>query len=358
MKPIGLDRARILVVDDDPTIGFLIQTALQVAGYRFVSVVTDAREATDRFRTVMPDLVVLDFHMPHMDGFSLLHRLTAEMPVDLPVPVLMLTADISPEVKREALLAGAKDFVEKPFDNTELLLRIRNLLETRLLQLELIVENETLEERVSSRTIELEHARREALEHLAVAAEFRDDMTGEHAKRVGRFAALIAQSMGQTEEVIALLARAAPLHDIGKIGIRDDILLKPGPLTAEEFELMKKHTQIGGQILADSKVRVLQMAREIALTHHERWDGKGYEGLKGLEIPVSGRITALADTFDAMTHDRPYRKGSPPEVALEEIHQQRGRQFDPEVVDVVEGTDVILRLSEEGPVDDLREVAI
>lgn len=355
MKALGLKRARIMVVDDDPTVGFLIQTALQVDGYRFVSIVTDARDAAERFRTVMPDLVVLDFHMPHLDGFTVLRRLSAEMPIDLPVPVLMLTGDIAPETKREALLAGAKDFVEKPFDNIELLCRIRNLLETRLLQLELIVENETLEERVSTRTIELEQARREALEHLAVAAEFRDDMTGEHAKRVGRLAALIAERMGQPEAVVALLARAAPLHDIGKIGIRDAILLKPGPLTKEEFELMKRHTQIGGQILADSKVQVLQMAREIALTHHERWDGRGYEGLEGQEIPISGRITALADAFDAMTHDRHYRKAIPVAQALEEICEESGRQFDPEAVEAIRGNGFI-RLAEEKEVD-LRETA-
>jgi putative two-component system response regulator len=270
----------------------------------------------------------------------------------------MLTGDIAPETKRQALLAGAKDFVEKPFDNTELICRIKNLLETRLLQLELIVENETLEERVSTRTIELEEARREALEHLAVAAEFRDDMTGEHAKRVGLLASLIAKEMGQSEDVVGLLSRAAPLHDIGKIGIRDSILLKAAPLTKEEFEVMKRHTQIGGQILADSKVKVLQMAREIALTHHERWDGRGYEGLKGREIPISGRITALADAFDAMTHDRHYRKAIPTEEALEEITEESGRQFDPDVVTALCEGDVIIRLSQNESVDGKREIAI
>ena len=347
---MDLTKAHILVVDDDPAIALMLETTLTLAGYHSVTAITDARWAAHTFLTIRPDLVLLDLHMPHLNGYELLQSLSMELPAGAPVPVLVLTGDLEVGAKREALKAGAKDFVSKPFDETELRLRIKNLLETRFLQLALIRENETLEERVRERTMELEAARSEALDHLALAAEFRDDATGEHAQRVGRIAALIARAMDLPDDVVTLLGRAAPLHDIGKIGIRDSILLKPGPLTKSEYKEMQRHTHIGARILASSKARMLQVAGEIALTHHERWDGKGYEGMEGLQIPVSGRITALADAFDAMTHDRPYRKGCSTEEALGEIRAERGRQFDPDAVDAFENEARVVELDRRDPV--------
>src|SRR5687768_3359669 len=247
---MDLTKANILVVDDDPSIALLLETTLTLGGYHSVTAITDARWAAHTFLTMRPDLVLLDLHMPHIDGYELLQSLSMELPVGAPVPVLVLTGDLDVSAKRDALKAGAKDFVSKPFDETELMLRIKNLLETRFLQLTLIRENESLEERVRERTMELEAARSEALDHLALAAEFRDDATGEHAQRVGRVSALIARAMDQPEEVVSLLGRAAPLHDIGKIGIPDSILLKPGALTEDEFTLMRRHTHIGAQILS------------------------------------------------------------------------------------------------------------
>lgn len=192
---------------------------------------------------------------------------------------------------------------------------------------------EILEHRVKARTADLEEAQLEILERLALAAEFRDDETGQHTQRVGRTAAILARALDLPSEQVKLIQGGAPLHDMGKLGIPDEILRKPGKLTVEEFEVMKTHTTIGAQILSGSRFPILQKAEEIALTHHERWDGAGYAGLAGERIPLSGRIVALADVFDALTNDRVYRKAMPLEEALAEIELQRGRHFDPEMVD-------------------------
>lgn len=192
---------------------------------------------------------------------------------------------------------------------------------------------EILEHRVKARTADLEEAQLEILERLALAAEFRDDETGQHTQRVGRTAAILARALDLPSEQVKLIQGGAPLHDMGKLGIPDEILRKPGKLTAQEFEVMKTHTTIGAQILSGSRFPILQKAEEIALTHHERWDGTGYAGLAGERIPLSGRIVALADVFDALTNDRVYRKAMPLEEALAEIELQRGRHFDPEMVD-------------------------
>jgi putative two-component system response regulator len=192
---------------------------------------------------------------------------------------------------------------------------------------------EILEHRVKARTADLEEAQLEILERLALAAEFRDDETGQHTQRVGRTAAILARALDLPSEQVKLIQGGAPLHDMGKLGIPDEILRKPGKLTVEEFEVMKTHTTIGAQILSGSRFPILQKAEEIALTHHERWDGTGYAGLAGERIPLSGRIVALADVFDALTNDRVYRKAMPLEEALAEIELQRGRHFDPEMVD-------------------------
>jgi putative two-component system response regulator len=250
------------------------------------------------------------------------------------VPILVLTADATHDTKRRALRAGARDFLTKPIDQVELCIRVRNLLQVQHLQARLAEQNANLEAEVAERTSDLELARLEILERLAVAAEFRDDETQQHAWRIGRACALLGEQLGMPKHEAELLRRAALLHDIGKIGISDLILLKPGKLTDEEFALVKRHTTIGAQILADSTSPLLKLAREIALTHHERWDGGGYpDGRAGEEIPLAGRIVAVADVFDALTHERPYKQAWPLEDAVTEILAQAGRQFDPKVVD-------------------------
>ncbi|MDQ3645859.1 MAG: response regulator [Actinomycetota bacterium] len=329
----SLARARLLIVDDQQTNVTLLERLLRREGYNDVIGLTDPREVSAFMDGWRPDLVLLDLQMPHLDGYGVLEELRGSIPAGEYLPILVLTADISPETKRKALSAGAKDFLSKPFDPVEVLLRIRNLLESRFLHLQLKGQNEILDARVRERTSDLEDARAEILERLAVAAEFRDDDTGQHTKRVGESSALVAQAMGLPGEVVELFRRAAPLHDVGKIGIPDRILLKPGKLTKEEFEIVKTHTVIGARILSGSTVPLLLCAEEIARTHHEHWDGRGYDGLVGADIPVSGRVVAVADVFDALTHDRPYKHAWPIEQAVDEITHQRGAHFDPVVVD-------------------------
>jgi putative two-component system response regulator len=245
----------------------------------------------------------------------------------------MLTGDDTPEAKREALSRGAKDFLNKPFHSDEVLLRIGTLLETRFLYLQIQSQNQILEAKVRDRTRELEAAQIEIIERLARAAEFRDDNTGQHTERVGQMAALLARQIGLSDTQVSLIRRAAPLHDVGKIGIPDSVLLKLGKLTAAEFELVKTHTTIGARILSGSRFTILRLAEEIAFNHHERWDGHGYNGISGSEIPLGGRIVAIADVFDALTQQRPYKPAWPVSEAIAEIDRQRGRQFDPALVD-------------------------
>jgi putative two-component system response regulator len=210
-------------------------------------------------------------------------------------------------------------------------LRVRNLLETRFLHLRLSNQNEALEELVGERTQELREAQREVVARLALAAEYRDDETGQHALRVGRLAERIALELGLPADEALRIGQAAPLHDVGKIGIQDLILLKPGKLTPDEYGVIKRHTTIGAGILCGSRSPLLQLAEAIALYHHERWDGGGYAGLAGETIPLEARIVAVADAFDVMTHSRRYRAALAREAALAEIERQSGKQFDPAI---------------------------
>lgn len=324
---------RILVVDDEPANVVLLEKMLGRAGYAHVSTEADGRSALAALAEGAFDLILLDLHMPGLDGFGVMTALRDMVAADDYLPVLVLTADVTRETKTKALSLGAKDFVTKPFDRDEVLLRVRTLLHTRSLHLELKRSNDTLAQKVRERTRDLEEAQLETMERLAIAAEYRDDDTGEHARRVGEMAARVARRLGKSDDEIAQIRRAAPLHDVGKIGVSDTILLKPGRLTPEEFDAMKKHTSIGAKILSGSRSACLQMAEVIARTHHERWDGSGYEGLAGEDIPLHGRIVAVADVFDALTSDRPYKSAWSAADALAEIKAQRGRQFDPQVVD-------------------------
>jgi putative two-component system response regulator len=326
-------RGKILIVDDEEANVALLEELLLNAGYLNLISTTDPRQVLPLFLDFQPDLILLDLQMPYLDGHALMRQLGPRIPPGSYLPILVLTADLSPEAKQRALSLSAKDFVNKPFDRAEVLLRIRNLLETRLLYLQVQNQKELLESRVAERTQELQDAQTEILERLARAAEFRDDNTGQHTRRMGETSALIARVLGQPDPWVELMRRAAPLHDLGKIGIPDSILLKPGKLTAEEFEVMKTHTVIGSSILSGSRSPALQMAEVIALTHHERWDGTGYARLKGETIPLEGRIVAVADVFDALTHVRPYKPAWPTDEALQEIAHQSGRHFDPRIVE-------------------------
>jgi putative two-component system response regulator len=328
-----IHHCRILIVDDQEANIRLLERILRHAGYINLSGTTDSRQVLRFFTRFAPDLVLLDLTMPHVNGFEVMELLRPLIPDEDYLPILVLTADVTDEVKLRALSAGAKDFLIKPFNNIEVLLRIENLLKTRLLNLQLREQNQALNEKVRERTLSLEEAQIEILQRLAHAAEWRDDVTGRHTRRIGTMAARVGRTLGLSQDETELLLLAAPLHDVGKIGIPDSILLKPGKLTSNEFEVMKTHTTIGANMLSGGNSDLVKTAETIALTHHERWDGSGYpHGLTGNQIPVVGCIVSIVDVYDALTHHRPYKEAWPPEEAVEEIERQSGNQFDPEIV--------------------------
>jgi putative two-component system response regulator len=330
----AMEDLRILVVDDRPENAMLLERLLRRWGHRAVTTTTRSTDVALLCAASEYDLLLLDLHMPSPDGFAVMEQLRDQIAATVSLPVLVLTGDATDEVKRRALSGGARDFLTKPFDQHEVRLRVRNLLEIRRLQLQQRQTELELEARVAARTAELEEARLEVLERLATAGEFRDDETGEHARRVGCTAQLLADAIAAGDDATRRIGIAAPLHDIGKIAIPDALLLKAGRFTRSEHAVMQRHTSIGADMLAGTSSGLLALARDIALTHHERWDGGGYpNGLAGDEIPLAGRIVALADVFDALTHARPYKAAWTVEDAVEEILRQGGEQFDPELVE-------------------------
>jgi putative two-component system response regulator len=240
------------------------------------------------------------------------------------------------ETKVRAMREGAKDFLAKPVDLDEFLARVHSLLDTRFMNLRLNETRSTLQEVLQRRTSDLRQAHLEALERLGRVAEIRDDPTGQHPARIGRLSALIAQELHMSQEDVEAIMRAAPLHDIGKVGIQDQVLLKSGGLVPEEREIVREHVVVGAELLSGGKSEIIQMAQVIALYHHERWDGQGYpNGLAGEQIPMVARIVAVADTFDALTHMRPYKEAWSVTQALAELQRESGWQFDPEVVEAL-----------------------
>jgi response regulator RpfG family c-di-GMP phosphodiesterase len=282
-----------------------------------------------------PDLILLDYMMPEMDGITFLYRFRA-MPGMGEVPVVMVTADHESEVRHRALEAGANDFLTKPIDKTEFMARMKNTLALRRSERALANRAEWLAQEVKKALADVEMREREAIFLLAKAAEYRDPETGAHIMRMSHYTRLIGEKLGVATEELDLLLAAAPMHDVGKVGIPDAILLKPGKLDDAEFTVMKQHAVIGWRILQGHSVgnRMLAMAAEIALAHHEKFDGSGYpRGLKEDGIPLSGRIVAVADVFDALTSARPYKKAWSPDEAAAFLHQNAGHHFDPTCVD-------------------------
>ncbi|MBX6363038.1 MAG: response regulator [Gemmatimonadetes bacterium] len=328
--------ARILVVDDQPANITLLEQILTQVGLRNLCTTTDSTAAADLFSQFQPDLVVLDLHMPVMDGFAVMAEIQRRLAPGTYLPILVITSDSRAATSRQALALGATDFVTRPLRVAEVLLRIRNLLETRSLHERLRERNAGLEAEVRRRTKRLAEAQTEALELLALAAEYRDDQTGRHTRRVGALAALIAREMGLSEQEAEQIRDAALLHDVGKVGVPDRILLKEGSISDAEREIMQRHTLIGMRILSRSAFPVMRLAAEIAASHHEWWDGSGYpRGLRGEEIPLAGRIVALADVYDSLTHARPYKRAWTQEEALAEIASGRGTHFDPRAVEAI-----------------------
>ncbi len=338
---VDVHEATIFVLDDEPANVVLLQRILQGDGYCNIRSATDSRLGLQQCLENPPDLLMLDLMMPHFDGYQVLETLRAAWGPENAIPILVLTADASREACRRALSLGATDFVNKPIDMMETRLRASNLIKSRLLAQQLRAVNAQLEARVMQRTRELERinldlqeSQTEALEKLAQAAEFRDDDTGEHIQRVGRCAEKLALQLGLSAHEASLIGRAATLHDIGKIAIPDSILLKPDRLTNEEFGIMKTHALTGAALLSHSRSPLMQRAEVIARTHHERFDGNGYPvRLAGKSIPLEGRIAAVVDVFDALTHERPYKAAWPIEGALAEIRRCAGTHFDSRVVE-------------------------
>jgi putative two-component system response regulator len=326
-------RAKILIVDDQEQNLRLLRRILENQGCEQIRETTQGSQAVGIVDEFAPDLVLLDLHMPDPDGFEILRLLKNRLSGPRGLAVLILTGDATRDTKRAALSLGARDFLAKPFDSGEALLRIGNLLETRFLYQELELQNAQLEMRVRERTADLAESQVETLERLARASEVRDDETGRHTQRVGELSAAIAWAYGLSDRMVELIRQAAPLHDVGKIGIPDAILLKPSGLSPEELAVMRSHTFNGARILSGGKSELIQMAERIALNHHEQWNGTGYpKGLKGSAIPIEARIVAVADCVDALTHNRPYRPSKPIDMVIDEVKRCSGTQFDPDVV--------------------------
>ena len=337
----------ILIVDDEPANLKLLERMLSMDGYLNIVATDDPRKVSQLYKEHRCDLVLLDIRMPHMNGFEVLAELK-KASTDPPL-VVVLTAQTSHEYRLRALTEGARDFIGKPFDRAELLARVANMLEMHLLQKQVREHNKILEEKVRERTAELYNTRLEIVRRLGRAAEFRDNETGMHIIRMSKISALIGQGSGLDLEQCEMLLNASPMHDIGKIGIPDHVLLKPGKLDPAEWEIMKTHARIGADILAGHESELLEMARVIALTHHEKWDGTGYpQGLAEKAIPLPGRIVALADVFDALTSVRPYKKAWSVDEAVRFIEENSSKHFDPQLVTVfTQSLDAIVSIKED-----------
>lgn len=341
----------VMVVDDEFVNVKVVRKYLKDAGYENFVTTNDSREALNLVRQQRPDVVILDVMMPHVDGLQILTAIRRD--ADLRhIPVLILTASDDTQTKLDALQLGATDFLRKPVDPTELVVRVRNVLIVKRHLDQLADHSAQLEKEVQKRTQELADSRTEVIHALACAGEQRDQETGNHVIRVARFAGILANELGLEKEQVELLEQVAVLHDVGKIGIPDSILLKPGKLDDVEFAIMQKHCEYGMNILMGvacktheltksnngqrrlSRSPILRMAATIAISHHEKWDGTGYpSGLKGEAIPIEGRICAVADVFDALSTRRPYKPAFPWERCCEILERGRGTHFDPRVLD-------------------------
>jgi two-component system response regulator RpfG len=323
----------IAIIDDQSTSRLVMSRLVQdlEAGLT-TSEYSSAAEALDGFKSRFPDLIIVDHKMPGMTGTELIRQLRAT-PGYGDVPIVMITATDAIDVRREALDAGASDFLQRPVDHAECRARVRNHLRMRHQSLQLKDRANNLEHLVSLRTRDILAREQETIFRLAKAGEFRDEETGDHVLRMSRYSRLIAEQLGLTADHCHRIEIAAPMHDIGKIGIPDAILLKQGRHTAEERKIMQNHARIGHEILQDSPSIYLQLGATIALGHHERWDGAGYPNrVKGEDIPLEARIVMVADVFDALVTRRPYKSPWSFEDAITYLKGQSGEQFDPQCV--------------------------
>lgn len=328
----ALKSATIFAVDDQPANLKLIDRMLSTEGYTNIITIQHSKDVLELYLEHRPQLILLDINMPDLNGYDVMNQLKA-IDADSVPPIVFVTAQDSREHRIRAFEDGALDFISKPFDRVELLARVRNLLALENAHQQLTTRNIDLEKRVELRTRELRETHFQIVQRLSRAAEYRDNDTGAHIVRMSRFSTLLARQLGMSDRECENILHASPMHDVGKIGIPDDILLKPGKLTPDEWEVMKTHSMLGYEILEGDESELLSMARDIALSHHEKWDGRGYPyGTQGEDIPLVGRIVALADVFDALTSERPYKKAWEIPKAVEFINDQSGAHFDPAVV--------------------------
>jgi len=337
MKKNG--RQRILVVDDSRTDRRYLRKVLSGEGYEIIEA-SGGAEALSVLDAEKPDLVLLDIVMPGMDGIEVARRIKGSERTS-GTPVVMVTSLNKVKDRVEALEAGADDFLNKPVERMELKARVKTLLKVKAYYDHMRDHQKELEVEVERKTEELRKAFEkiktvslEAIYLITRAALYKNEGTGAHVRRISLYAAALAEAMGLDETTVEAILYASPMHDVGKIGIPDSILLKQGKLERGEWEIMKRHTIIGAKILESSDTEFMKLGKTIALTHHERWDGNGYpRGLKGTRIPLAGRITALVDVFDALVNERPYKEAFPVDRVLDIIMEERGKHFDPEVTD-------------------------
>jgi putative two-component system response regulator len=338
---------KILVVDDDASTRENLKEILSLEGYQ-VYTAENGKEALEMLSHLNPDIMVVDLFMPELDGISLC-KIVKNNTETVDIGIILITAANDIDSRIKGLAGGADDFLNKPFLIPELKARIASLSKIKKYRDFLKNYQNLLEREVEKKTSELQKLylqlqiayneikdlSLEIIYRLAKAAEFKDEYTGFHIQRIGFYSTKIAEHLGLSKEQVELIKYSSPLHDIGKLRIPDHILLKPGPLTKDEWEIMKTHTIMGAKILEGSKIKYLKAAEKIALLHHEKWDGTGYPyGLKGKKIPLFARIVSIADVFDALTSDRPYRKAFSVEEAFEIIKNESDKHFDPELVEI------------------------
>lgn len=347
---------KALVVDDDETVRLVVSTFLETHGHS-VTHVKNGQEAMMIARLGWPDVIITDVIMPVMDGFELVARLKAD-PATAPIPVIVMTSLGDKSARQRALDAGAEDFVTKPVDESELVARIGNYLRLRDYCNGIKDAKRSLERELRQRTGALLGANLEAIFTLCRAMEYRDSGTGAHLHRISLYSRVLASACNMDAQFIDCLTQATPMHDIGKIGIPDAILLKPGPLTPEEWAVMRSHSEMGAKLLGGGGSPYLVMGAEIALRHHENWDGSGYPGgLRGEEIPLSARIMAICDRYDALRATRPYKPGFSHAEAMEILRKGDGRSepehLDPELLKAfclhAQRFDEIFRLYQDDP---------
>jgi putative two-component system response regulator len=325
----------VLVVDDEPSNLRLLQMLLKAEGYATL-LAGNGAEALALTEIQMPDIILLDIMMPEMDGFEVARRLKAS-PDTRNIPIIIVTALNDRSSRLKALEIGAEEFLTKPFDRAELSIRVKNLLRLKEYADFLADHNHRLEDQVAARTAQLSESYREAIYIMTSAAEHKDEDTGLHVTRISYYCRVLAEYMGLDTQFVDLIFYASPMHDIGKIGIPDHILLKPGSFLPDEWAIMKTHSELGEKILSRGSSPYLRMGAEIALNHHERWDGGGYPvGKRGEEIPLSARMMNIADQYDALRAKRPYKPAFNHDKAMQTIIEGDGRtlpgHFDPRVL--------------------------